>query len=153
MPVNKSARVRFEIIDECLRNTLHKWSKKNLLEVVNKKLEEKYGSESSISLSQIRNDLNDMQSEYGAPINTIKEGTSVFYEYEDINFSINKLPLEEEDVYRLREIVNIMQQIKGFTIANEIETIIQRLENKIKLRSNEKTPVIAFENPPSALWN
>lgn len=151
MPVNKSARVRFEIIDECLRNTLHKWSKKNLLEVVNKKLEEKYGSEASISLSQIRNDLNDMQSEYGAPINTIKEGTSVFYEYEDVNFSINKLPLEEEDVYRLREIVDIMQQIKGFTIANEIETIIQRLENKIKLRSNEKIPVIAFENPPTAL--
>jgi len=58
--------------------------------------------------------------------------------------------LEEDDVYRLREIVNIMQQIKGFTIANEIETIIQRLENKIKLRSNEKTPVIAFENPPAA---
>ena len=44
-----------------------------------------------------------------------------------------------------------MQQIKGFTIANEIETIIQRLENKIKLRSNEKIPVIAFENPPTAL--
>ncbi|PJE46500.1 MAG: hypothetical protein CUR34_07640 [Sediminibacterium sp.] len=151
MPVNKAARVRFEIIDECLRNTLHKWSKRNLLDVVNKKLEEKCGNNTTISLSQIRNDLNDMQAEYGAPINTVKEGTSVYYIYEDINFSINKLPLEEEDVLRLREVVDIMQQIKGFTIADEIEGIVQRLEHKIKLRSNEKMPVIAFENPPTVL--
>lgn len=151
MPANKAARVRFEIIDECLRNRMHKWTKKSLLDVVNNKLYDKYGNDSSISLSQIRNDLNDMQTEYGAPINQIKVGTSVFYEYGDSNFSIIKLPLEEEDVLRLREVVSIMQQIKGFTIADEIEGVVQRLENKIKLRLNEIIPVIAFENPPTAL--
>ena len=34
MPVNKSARVRFEIIDECLRNTMHKWTKKTLVDSI-----------------------------------------------------------------------------------------------------------------------
>ncbi|OYU56714.1 MAG: hypothetical protein CFE25_05670 [Chitinophagaceae bacterium BSSC1] len=151
MPANKAARVRFEIIDECLRNTMHKWSKKYLLEIVNKKLEDKYGIGSKISLSQIRNDINDMQSEYGAPIENRTEGNSVYYFYEDPNFSISKLPLNEEDVMKLRDVVNIMQQIKGFTIADEIEGVVQRLENKIKMRSNDNLQIIAFENPPSVL--
>jgi len=148
---NKAARFRFEIIDECLRNRLHKWSKKKLLTVVNEKLRENYGPSVSISLSQIRYDLRDMQIEYGAPIEYKQEGTSVNYYYEDPEFSILKLPLEQEDIDRLRETVHLMQQIKGFTIADEIAEIIQRLENKIKVSSDQKKPVIAFENPPAAL--
>ena len=151
MPINKAARFRFEIIDECLRNRLHKWSKQKLLEVVNEKLRDNYGSSSSISLSQIRYDLIDMQTEYGAPIETKRDGTSVIYYYEDPEFSILKLPLKQEDITRLRETVHLMQQIKGFTIADEIAEIIQRLENKIKISSDAKKPVIAFENPPAAL--
>lgn len=151
MPVNKAARFRFEIIDECLRNRLHKWTKKMLLEVVNVKLHQNYGANAGISLSMIRNDINDMQTEYGAPIETKKEGTSVIYYYEDPDFSIIKLPLEQEDIHRLKETVHLMQQIKGFTIADEIAEIIQRLENKIKLSSDHKKSVIAFENPPAAL--
>ena len=37
--------------------------------------------------------------------------------YEDPEFSIVKLPLEQEDITRLKETVHLMQQIKGFTIA------------------------------------
>lgn len=151
MPINKAARFRFEIIDECLRNRLHKWSKQKLLEVVNEKLCDNYGSGSSISLSQIRYDIIDMQTEYGAPIETKRDGTSVIYYYDDPEFSIIKLPLEQEDITRLKETVHLMQQIKGFTIADEIAEIIQRLENKIKISSDSKKPVIAFENPPAAL--
>lgn len=151
MPINKAARFRFEFIDECLRNRLHKWSKQKLLEVVNEKLCDNYGSGSSISLSQIRYDIIDMQTEYGAPIETKRDGTSVIYYYDDPEFSIIKLPLEQEDITRLKETVHLMQQIKGFTIADEIAEIIQRLENKIKISSDSKKPVIAFENPPAAL--
>ncbi len=122
-----------------------------LLEVVNEKLLQNYGANAGISLSMIRNDINDMQTEYGAPIETKKEGTSVIYYYEDPDFSIIKLPLEQEDILRLKETVHLMQQIKGFTIADEIAEIIQRLENKIKLSSDHKKSVIAFENPPAAL--
>lgn len=151
MPINKAARFRFEIIDECLRNRLHKWSKQKLLDVVNEKLRDNHGSGSSISLSQIRYDIKDMQTEYGAPIETKRDGTSVIYYYDDPEFSIIKLPLEQEDITRLKETVHLMQQIKGFTIADEIAEIIQRLENKIKISSDSKKPVIAFENPPAAL--
>ncbi|MEO6671413.1 MAG: WYL domain-containing protein [Ferruginibacter sp.] len=151
MPINKAARFRFEIIDECLRNRLHKWSKKKLLDVVNEKLLASYGSASSISLSQIRYDLESMQAEYGAPIENKRDGASVIYYYEDPEFSIIKLPLQEEDITRLKETVHLMQQIKGFTIADEIAEIIQRLENKIKLSTDDKKSVIAFENPPTAL--
>ena len=59
--------------------------------------------------------------------------------------------MEQEDITRLKETVHLMQQIKGFTIADEIAEIIQRLENKIKISSDSQKSVIAFENPPAAL--
>lgn len=151
MPVNKAARVRHEIIDECLRNRQNKWTRLKLLDKVNEKLRANYGLDASISPSQIRNDMEDMEAEYGAPIERKKDGTTFIYFYEDTDFSITKLPLNEEDVARLQEVVHIMQQIKGFMIADEIAAIVQRLENRIKLSSDNKKPVIAFENPPAAL--
>lgn len=151
MPVNKDARQRHEIIDECLRNRQKKWTRTKLLECVNEKLSSNYGPDAAISPSQIRYDLRDMEDLYNAPIEMKKEGSTNTYFYDDPDFSITKLPLKEEDVLRLKEVVHIMQQIKGFMIADEIAEIVQRLENRIKFSAEDTKPVIAFENPPEVL--
>jgi len=78
MPVNKSAQFRFEIIDECLRNTNKKWSKAELLRYINRRLQVHFGDDTSISKTQLGNDLGNMQSQYGAPIEKYKEGIITF---------------------------------------------------------------------------
>ncbi len=148
MPINKAARFRFEILDECLRNTKKKWSKAELLRFVNRRLELHYGPGTTISVSQLRYDLEHMQTEYGAPIEMYREGRSHYYRYEEPDFSIKNLPLEEEDLVKLNTAVSILQQLKGFTLADEIAEIVTRLESKYKFVNPQEEKIISFDSVP-----
>lgn len=148
MPVNKAARFRFEIIDECLRNTKKKWSKTELLHFVNRRLELSRGVEMTISVSQLRYDLASMETEYGAPIEMYRDGRNRYYRYEDPGFSIRSLPVEEEDLTKLNDAVLLLQQIRGFTIADDIAEIVKRLESRHKFVNSREACVISFESSP-----
>jgi predicted DNA-binding transcriptional regulator YafY len=147
MPVNKAARFRFEVLDECLRNDKKKWTKAELLRHVNRRLELHYGSDASISASQLRYDLEAMQAEFGAPIEMYREGKAYLYRYEDNSFSLKNIPIEEEDLQKLGHAVELLRQIQGFTIADEMEEVVNRLESRYKFSGSGK-PVIAFEDSP-----
>lgn len=148
MPINKAARLRFEIIDECLRNTARRWSKAELLRFVNRRLERHIGPEAAISASQLRYDLEAMQVEYGAPLEMYRDGRSYYYRYEEPDFSIKNLPVEEEDLAKLNEAVQLLRQIKGFTIADDMAEIVNRLESRYKFSNTGEVRVISFENAP-----
>lgn len=150
MPVNKAAQFRFEIIDECLRNTKRKWSKADLLTHINRKLELHYGEEMKISTSQLRYDLGNMQSEYGAPIDMYKEGRAYYYKYEDPSFSIKNIPIEEEDLIKLNSAIKLLQQIKGFTIADDMAEVVHRIETRYNFKIDTETAIISFESTPEA---
>jgi predicted DNA-binding transcriptional regulator YafY len=89
-----------------------------------------------------------MQSEYSAPIEMYKEGRKYFYKYEDPEFSIKTLPVGDEDLATLNTAVNLLQQIKGFTIAEEIAEIVSRLESRYKFTNQGKETIISFDNSP-----
>ncbi len=148
MPVNKAARYRFEILDECLRNPKKKWSKTELLKFVNRRLEAHQGVESSISSSQLRYDLSAMELEYGAPIEMCRDGRSCYYRYDDPQFSIKSLPVEEEDLAKLNDAVLLLQQIKGFSIADDLAGIVKRLESRYKYTNTREASIISFESSP-----
>ncbi len=146
MPVNKSARFRFEIIDECLRNTRKKWSKADLLKYVNRRLETQYGAGCIISISQLRYDLENMQSEYCAPIEMYKSGKNYFYRYEEAGFSIKNIPINEEEIIKLNQAVQVLKQIKVFTIADEVADIVKKLESRYNFNVDEQKDIIIFES-------
>lgn len=149
MPINKSARFRFEILDECLRNDKKKWSKNDLLSFVNRRLQLHLGNDHEISLSQLRYDIEAMQSDYSAPIEMYREGRSYFYRYEHPDFSLKTIPLEAEDLIKLNTAVNLLQQIKGFNIADEIATIVSKLENRYKFPNPTQQTIISFDSSPA----
>jgi len=149
MPVNKAARFRYEIIDECLRNTSRKWTKTALLEYINRRLELHFGAGTSISVSQLRYDLEGMQTECGAPIEMYREGKGYYYRYEEPEFSIKTIPVGEEDILKLNEAVGLLRQIKGFTIADEMAEIVKRLEHRYRFPNSSGHPVISFESSPA----
>lgn len=148
MPVNKAARLRFEILDECLRNPKRKWTRTDLLEYVNRRLENSQGVETTISPSQLRYDLTDMELEYGAPIEMYRSGRSCYYRYDDPGFSIKSLPVEEEDLAKLNDAVLLLQQIKGFSIADDLAGIVKRLESRYKYTNTREASIISFESSP-----
>ena len=151
MPVNKAARLRFEILDECLRNTKKKWSKSELLKFVNRRLEAHQGVETTISASQLRYDLEHMQHEYDAPIEMYRDGRNCYYRYEDADFSIKTLPVEQEDLAKLNDAVLLLQQIRGFSIADDMAEIVNRLESRYKYTNTNDARIISFESSPEML--
>lgn len=148
MPVNKAARLRFEIIDECLRNTARKWSKSELLRFVNRRLESMQGIETTISVSQLRYDLSNMELEYSAPIEMYRDGRNYYYRYNETDFSIKTIPVGEDDIARLNDAVLLLQQIKGFSIADDMAEVVKRLESRFKYVNSHEACVISFESSP-----
>jgi predicted DNA-binding transcriptional regulator YafY len=125
---------------------MRKWSKEDILFCVNEKLKEKTGE--TISEPSLRKDLIDMELELNAPIERYKEGRKYFYKYE-YDWSIKNIPIENEDMAKLNLAVDILKQIQGFVLADEIEEIVKKIEKKTKISSDKKN-FIAFANPPSA---
>jgi predicted DNA-binding transcriptional regulator YafY len=148
MPINKAARYRFEILDECLRSPKKRWSKSELLRYVNRRLEACQGVETSISPSQLRYDLAAMESEYNAPIEMYRDGRSCYYRYEDPEFSIKSIPVEAEDLEKLNDAVLLLRQIKGFSIADDMAAIVKRLESRYKYTNTREASIISFESAP-----
>ena len=81
MPINKSAVLRYRIIDECLTNTMRKYPSKDF---IIEQIEEKTGKE--ISSSMFDKDIKGMKEMYGAPIafDRLNKG----YYYSQDGFSI-----------------------------------------------------------------
>jgi hypothetical protein len=128
MPTNKGAKFRFDIIDECLRNTKKKWSKAELLKYVNRKLELHYGEEKSISASQLRYDLIHMETEFGAPIRMHKEGRNCYYAYEDPAFSIRNIVVDEQDIKTMEEVIHTLQDANVHYLAEDMKELLNKLK-------------------------
>jgi hypothetical protein len=133
MPTNKGAKFRFDIIDECLRNKKKKWSKAELLKFVNRRLELHYGDEKSISISQLRYDLLHMETEFAAPIRMYREGKNYYYEYEDPNFSIRNIIVNDEDIEMIKEVIHTLQDADVQYLADDMKELLN------KLNANENT--------------
>lgn len=147
MPANKDFFHRIEIIDECLRNHLQKWTLEKLTDCVNEKLEDRYGKKAS--RRTIQNDIAYLIKEKNAPINRKHDGHTVYFYYLDKTFSIKNLPIQEEDVSLLKNAISILQQVNEFQILNDVNAIIQKLENTIDNSKNSKPSAIQFERNPA----
>lgn len=149
MPLNKGYQRRIEIIDACLRRRQRNWTIEALLDEVNEKLEGM--GLARISQRSLYNDIRAMRLEYDAPIETFKFGPQTCYRYANPDFSIRNLPLAQEEVGYLRDALDVLSQIKGFQLTQELEAIIGKLENTLATTVESRHTIIQFEhNGPAA---
>ncbi|WP_439504865.1 helix-turn-helix transcriptional regulator [Sediminibacterium sp.] len=120
MPKNKSALLRYRIIDGCLTNSMHPYPS---LEAIQKKIEQQL--DKSISSSMINKDFAAMKDIYGAPIAYHK--TKAGYYYTDPNFSIQEFPLTEAEREALDFSTALLQQIRGTKIFQQFENAINKV--------------------------
>lgn len=120
MPKNKSALLRYRIIDGCLTNTMHPYPS---LEAIQKKIEQQL--DKSISSSMINKDFAAMKDIYGAPIAYHK--TKAGYYYTDPSFSIQEFPLTEAEREALDFSTALLQQIRGTKIFQQFENAINKV--------------------------
>lgn len=143
MPLNKDFYFRLEILDECLRNRLRKWTLQDLIDKVNDRLLEQYNI--SASKRTIQDDLKYLREEKLAPIERKKNGVATYFYYSNPNYSIKNLPIKEEEVNYLTEAINILRQVNDFKILQDIEDIVKKLQNTVNTNIEGSSSVIQFE--------
>jgi predicted DNA-binding transcriptional regulator YafY len=144
MPLNKAFALRIQIIDDCLRRRQRTWSMEDLLEEVNNKLSGQSGK--AVSIRTIYGDVKAMTLDMDAPIESFKQGSKTCYRYADPNYSIRKLPVQQEDIQTLRDAIELLTQVKGFPIADELRGVVERLENTVSTNIEGRHGIIQFEH-------
>lgn len=145
MSINKNALIRYKTIDACLQNRFRKWTLENLIDACSDALYEYEGIRKGVSRRTVQMDIQFMRSDklgYNAPITVLEKK---FYTYEDPKYSITNIPLTQQDLVTLNDVVAILQQFKGFSHFREVDDMVSRLQHKVYTGHGRRKPVIDFE--------
>jgi len=143
MPTNKSALLRYRIIDGCLTNTMHPYPS---LDAIHQKVEQQL--DKSISSSMINKDFAAMKEIYGAPIAYHKARGG--YYYSDPKFSIQEFPLTEAEREALDFSTALLQQIRGTKLFQQFENAINKVIEGYrisKIAGIEQRQILQVEEP------
>ncbi|MEL7341542.1 MAG: WYL domain-containing protein, partial [Bacteroidota bacterium] len=149
VPANRNALIRYKTIDNCLRNRYRQWTLEDLIEACSEALYEYEGIDKGVSRRTVQMDIQMMRSEklgYNAPIVVVEKK---YYTYEDPEYSITNIPLTEQDLNKLGEVVDILRQFKGFAHFQELSGMVQRLEDKIYTSKNHTQAIIHLDKNES----
>ncbi len=148
MPKNKEALIRYRIIDSCLRNKYHPYPSMERLREV---MEEKLGKE--FSVSTIQKDIKAMREDnalgYLAPIRYSKAHDG--YYYEDPNYTIASIPLNEHDIKSIWFAAAVLEQFRDITIFRQYSNAVDKIMEAVNLSrvlEEGSEPVIRFEQVP-----
>lgn len=146
MPVNRATLIRISTIDRCLQNHYRRWTINDLIDACTDALAEYEGKSSPVSRRTFQNDLALMRSDrlgYNAPI-VVRENK--YYEYDDPDYSITHLPLNEEGLDALNSALDILRQLQGFPqLASSID-IISKLNEQISRQTGSSVPAMDMEH-------
>jgi predicted DNA-binding transcriptional regulator YafY len=145
MAINKLALIRYKTIDNCLQNRFRKWTLDDLIEACSDALFEYEGITNGISRRAIQLDLQNMRSEklgYNAPIVV---SDKKYYSYGESSYSITNIPLTQQDLGTLHEVVGVLKQFKGFGYFQELNGMITKLEDKLYKQGHKGKSFIDFE--------
>ncbi len=155
MPANKYALLRYRIIDKCLRNKYKPFpNKEDLRQACEDALYNSSGEH--ISESTIDKDLyamrNDLTLGFEAPIKYSKLDKGYYYENPD--YSIENIPLNEDDVEAILLAVGTLEQFKANPIFNQfgdaIDKLIDRVNLSPTLTDDKVLQIVQFESTPKA---
>lgn len=155
MPANKYALLRYRIIDKAIRNKFRPYPTKEDLRLACE--EALYNSNHErVSESTIEKDLFAMRNEAGlgyfAPIKFSREFHG--YYYNDPDYSIDDLPLNDEDVEAIKFAANTLAQFKDIGVFDQFGSAIDKLIGRISisgdLKDEEVSTFVQFEDAPIA---
>lgn len=148
MPLNRATLIRISTIDRCLQNRYRRWTIDALIDACTDALAEFEGRCKRVSRRTFQNDLALMRSDrlgYNAPI-VVRDNK--YYEYEDPDFSITHLPLNDEGLNALSSAVDILRQLQGFPQLESSIEIISKLNEQVSRHTGSSAPAMDMESVP-----
>lgn len=144
MPKNKLASFRYRVINNCLKNTARSWTRTDLTDEIDNQLFDSFGIDKGISKRTFHYDIDIMRSlpprGFDAPI-VVKNGC---YQYEDLQYSIDSIPLSNMDIESINNAVDLLSQFKQIPIHLELSLVREKVTGQI-LSNSETSRIIEFE--------
>jgi len=145
MASNKNALIRYKTIDQCLRNTMKRWSLDDLIDACSDALYEYEGKDVYISKRTVQLDIQQMRSDklgYNAPIEVYDRK---FYRYSEKDYSIKNIPVTDNDVKVMNEAIQVLRQFKDFSLFKEMDGVLQRLEDSVYASQKTNRAIIHLD--------
>lgn len=144
MPHIKNALIRYRIIDKCIRNKYKPFpSKRELREACE---EELFGGTAGehICDSTIEKDMASMKMEHDAPIKYSKREGG--YYYEDPDFTMNDIPLTENDMEAISFAAKTLMQFKNVALFRQFGSAIDKIVDHVAVSQDaDARQFIQFE--------
>lgn len=140
MSTNKHASIRYRILDNCLSNTQRRYTFGDLLDCINRELEEIKGANSRISTRTLRDDLKHLRSPEGgeAPILVYKKDGKSYYRYSDSNFKLFNQGLNASEVQQLKTAIETLSKIEGIPQMGWVQELSTKLEETFFLEKTDQ---------------
>lgn len=145
MPLNRATLIRISTIDRCLQNYYRRWTINDLIDACTDALAEYEGRSNPVSRRTFQNDLALMRSDrlgYNAPI-VVRDNK--YYEYDDPDYSITHLPLNDEGLEALNSALDILRQLQMFPQLSSSIDIISKLNEHISRQTGSSVPAMDME--------
>ncbi|PHR21035.1 MAG: hypothetical protein COA38_19075 [Fluviicola sp.] len=143
MPHIKNALIRYRIIDKCLGNKYKPYpSKRDLREACEESL---FGSIDGVHIcdSTIEKDMFSMKMEHDAPIKYSRANGGYFYE--DPDFSINDIPLTEDDLSAIAFAAKTLSQFRDVDLFKQFGNAIDKIVGRVEVTQEGGEQFIQFE--------
>jgi len=148
MPLNKEALIRYRVINRCLVDSKYV-SKAKLIRACEEALDI-----APIGERTIDQDIHDMREDtrlgFHAPIKHSREKNG--YYYEDPDYSIDNIPLNEEELEALSFASTMLEQYKNIdlftTFTGAVQKIVDAVNIRRMLKAESSYPFIQFDSVP-----
>lgn len=149
MSINKNAYLRYQVLDKCFSNRYKRYFIKDLLEEVNKALEDFNGIGSKIEKRQLYEDIKFMRSEAGwaIPLEKCRDGKRIYYRYSDNKFSIKNQQISDEELNAINSALMVLFRFRGLPQFDWIDEVRVRIEEIVQINTKHKKIVSFDQNP------
>ena len=145
MSINKNAYLRYQVLDKCFSNRYRMFFIDDLLDEINKALEEFNGDGSKVERRQLFDDIKFMESEAGfsIPLERIRQGKKVYYRYSEADFSIQNQKISDDEIETINSALMVLLRFRGIPQFEWVNEIFPKLQSAFQ--DKEPTEVISFD--------
>lgn len=157
MSINKNAYLRYQVLDKCFSNKYRMFFIDDLLNEVNKALEDLNGDGSKVERRQLFDDIKFMESEAGfsVPLERIRQGKKVYYRYSESSFSIQNQKISDDEIETINSALMVLMRFRGipqFEWVNEIfpklQSAFQNKEPQVVISFDQNEYLVGLDNLP-----
>jgi len=145
MSINKNAYLRYQVLDKCFSNKYRMFFIHDLLDAVNKALEEFNGDGSKVERRQLFDDIKFMESEAGflIPLERIRQGKKVYYRYSEPAFSIQNQKISDDEIETINSALMVLMRFRGIPQFEWVNEIFPKLQSAFQ--DEKPKEVISFD--------